>query len=536
MSYIVFARKYRPQSFEEVIGQEAVATTLANAIRSDRVAQAYLFSGQRGVGKTTMARIFAKTLNCPEAEDASACNACESCRSIMLGENTDVVEIDGASNNSVDNIRDLRENVKYAPMTGRFKIYVIDEVHMLSKSAFNALLKTLEEPPEHVKFIFATTEPHHVPDTIHSRCQRFDFRAVPAAKIADLLGRIADAEGAKVERRVLESIARRAGGSVRDAESYLDQLLAYKPKSAGYADYLTVFGLTAEEKLLEWFRACAEGRVADAIELVGSSADEGADTAQLGAQMAEMLRAALLSIGGVEVPQEGLKEVAASVGLDWILYALQVIQTALRDLRGGADGRLALEMASARIASLGEMVSLDEISARLEALASGTHAAGCAAPGSARGDPPGRAAAAPVAPRGSRSARGTAPIARAAAPAASQAEVLERWGDLVKEISAGNKMLAGMFGSGAVLEVTAEKVVVGFGSESEVQLEHCQEQFDVIYGAAKKVLGLDVELVRIDGAPRRTESAARPAPRNRASSEEIERVRKAFDGTVIREQ
>ena len=531
MSYVVFARKYRPQNFDEVIGQEAVAVTLANAVRGDRVAQAYLFSGQRGVGKTSMARIFAKTLNCPEAEDAVACNRCESCRTIMLGENTDVVEIDGASNNSVDNIRDLRENVKYAPMTGRFKIYVIDEVHMLSKSAFNALLKTLEEPPEHVKFIFATTEPHHVPDTIHSRCQRFEFRAVPAAKITELLAKIADAERAKTDRRVLQSIARRASGSVRDAESYLDQLLAYKPQSPSYADYLTVFGLTAEEKLLAWLKACAEGHVAEAIELVGSSADEGADTAQLGAQMAETLRGALLCVSGVEVPREGLEETAASAGLDWILYALQVLQTALRDLRGGADGRLVLEMATARIASLGEMVSLDEISARLDALASGTPAAkGSSNPSRSAGP------SAPTSPSAPRPAPARPSPPSTDGKAASEEDVRGRWGEMLNEISAGDKMLSGMFGSGKVLEVTSEKVVIGFGSDAEVQLEHCQEQFDVIYDAAKKVLGLDIELVRIDGPSRSTGSASRGAPRRQASSEEIERVRKAFDGTVIREQ
>jgi len=358
MAYVVIARKYRPQRFEEVIGQEAIAATLVNAIASDRVAQAYLFSGQRGVGKTSMARILAKALNCPEVQGGDGCNQCETCRSIMSGEDTDVVEIDGASNNSVDNIRDLRDSVKYAPLVGRYKIYVIDEVHMLSKSAFNALLKTLEEPPAHVKFIFATTEPHHVPDTIHSRCQRFDFRAVPTAKVRKLLEHVARAEKAAVEARALDAIARRARGSVRDAESCLDQLLAYKPEKSTYEDYLTVFGLTAEEKLIAWPRQGVDGQVAEALATVAEMTDEGADATQLTVQMAEVLREALLAANGAVVAIDGLAEVASRAGTDWILYALQVMQGALRDMRLGADGRLSLEMATARIASTKDLVSV----------------------------------------------------------------------------------------------------------------------------------------------------------------------------------
>jgi len=534
MSYVVIARKYRPQVFEDVIGQEAVATTLANAIESDRVAQAYLFSGQRGVGKTSMARIFAKTLNCPKVKKTTPCDKCESCRTIMIGENTDVVEIDGASNNSVDNIRDLRENVKYAPMSGKYKIYVIDEVHMLSKSAFNALLKTLEEPPAHVKFIFATTEPHNVPDTIQSRCQRFDFRAVPAARIMELLKSIAVTEKSKVEDRVLDAIARRAGGSVRDAESYLDQMMAYKQKKSVYKDYLTVFGLTEEEKLVDWLNACSEGRVADAIGLVGTAADEGADSAQLATQMAEILRGALISVSGISVPQEKLPEIAKRVGLDWILYALQVVQTAMRDMRTGADGRLILEMATARMASLGDMVSLDEISARLEALASGTP------PAAARGQ------AGPTASRSvPRQVREESPpvTSRQSAPAPAEAasgqDVGDRWQLLLKEIAATRKMLSVNLSVGSVLEVTDDKVVIGFDTSSEIQFEHCQDQFDVIYKAARAVLGLDVELVKIEGgvsSPVPKASKSRSEPVEKSSSSEIERVRKAFDGTIIREQ
>jgi len=515
MSYLVIARKYRPQVFEEVIGQEAIAATLANAISSDRVAQAYLFSGTRGVGKTTMARILAKALNCPKAKKSTPCNKCDSCRTIMAGDNTDVVEIDGASNNSVDNIRDLRENVKYAPLVGRYKIYVIDEVHMLSKSAFNALLKTLEEPPPHVKFIFATTEPHHVPETIHSRCQRFDFRAVPAVKIRALLGKISTAEGAKIEPRVLEAIARRASGSVRDAESYLDQLLAYRPKKAVYKDYLEVFGLTAEEELVAWLGACAEGRPADAIKLVDAMADQGAETAQLALQMADVLRGALLAANGLEAPQEGLADIAGKTGCDWVLYALQVVQAALRDMRLGADGRLSLEMATARIASIGDMVSLDEIYGRLKALA---------VSGSAPSRPP---ASSPK-----RDARG-APRPEPGDSPAPGAQPASRWDALIADVGKSSRMLSSMLAHGRVLEVGDETLTVGF--ELTTHWEQAQESFGALQKSTRRVYGLDLAIVQVEppSDSKRTDGGAK---RGKARSEDIERVRKTFDGIVVREQ
>jgi len=226
MSYTVLARRYRSATFDEVVGQEAIATTLKNAIEANRVAHAYLFCGTRGVGKTSMARILAKALNCEKGPTPTPCCACEICESIALGEDIDVIEIDGASNTGVDNIRELRSNAIYRPARARFKIYIIDEVHMISVSAFNALLKTLEEPPEHVKFIFATTEPNRVPVTIQSRCQRFDFRPIPADRIAEHLRTILKKEKVKADDSVIRRIAQLANGSIRDGLSLLDQLLS----------------------------------------------------------------------------------------------------------------------------------------------------------------------------------------------------------------------------------------------------------------------------------------------------------------------
>ncbi len=227
MSYLVLARKWRPRTFDEMVGQEFISRTLKNAVETDHVAHAFLFSGSRGVGKTSAARILAKCLNCDQGPTPQPCNECSSCKEIDEGRSLDVYEIDGASNTSVDDIRELRENIKYLPRPGKRRVYIIDEVHMLSKSAFNALLKTLEEPPDHVVFIFATTEPHKVPETIQSRCQRFDFRRIPRAKILGRLHEMAKAEGYEIDDRALSAVAKAADGSMRDAQSLLDQIISY---------------------------------------------------------------------------------------------------------------------------------------------------------------------------------------------------------------------------------------------------------------------------------------------------------------------
>ncbi|MBM2838973.1 MAG: dnaX [Deltaproteobacteria bacterium] len=227
MSYLVLARKWRPQVFEDVVGQEHVTRTLQNAIKTGRVAHAYLFTGARGVGKTSAARILAKALNCINGPTPVPCNTCEACREIAGGSSMDVFEIDGASNTGVDDIRELRENIKFPPIKCRYRIYIIDEVHMLSTNAFNALLKTLEEPPPHVIFVFATTDPQKIPVTILSRCQEFDFKRIPALLIQERLKGIAESEKIKITDRGLHIIAREADGGMRDAQSILDQVISF---------------------------------------------------------------------------------------------------------------------------------------------------------------------------------------------------------------------------------------------------------------------------------------------------------------------
>src|SRR5499427_4629991 len=281
MSYQVIARKYRPQRFSDVVGQEHVTQTLARAIEQKRVAHAYLFCGPRGTGKTTIARIFAKCLNCTGGPKVDFDDKDPRCQEIAEGRSLDVLEIDGASNNGVEQVRELRETCKYAPASARFKIYIIDEVHMLSTAAFNALLKTLEEPPEHVKFMFATTDPEKVLPTILSRCQRFDLRRIPAKLIAEHLAYIAKKEKVKIDAAALHAIARGAEGALRDAESTLDQLISFCVDKLEEPDVLSMFRLTAQSQILEMSRAVLAGEVETALRQLNDLANHGKDLGRL---------------------------------------------------------------------------------------------------------------------------------------------------------------------------------------------------------------------------------------------------------------
>src|SRR5258707_2200491 len=281
MGYQVIARKYRPQRFSDVVGQEHVSQTLSHAIEQKRIAHAYIFCGPRGTGKTTIARIFAKCLNCTNGPSVKFDDADPRCREIAEGRSLDVMEIDGASNNGVEQVRELRETCKYVPASSKFKIYIIDEVHMLSTAAFNALLKTLEEPPEHVKFMFATTDPEKVLPTILSRCQRFDLRRIPADLIAKHLTQIAKLEKVKIEPRALYAIARGAEGAMRDAESTLDQLISFCGDKIEEADVLSMFGLTAQSQILELSRAVLAGLAETALRELNDLAKQGKDLGRL---------------------------------------------------------------------------------------------------------------------------------------------------------------------------------------------------------------------------------------------------------------
>ncbi len=388
--YVVVARRYRPQQFKELLGQEHVARALSNAIGTGRVGHAYLFTGARGVGKTSTARILAKALNCVSGPSASPCNECDICRSISSGEDVDVLEIDGASNRGIDEIRQLRQNVNVRPSRARFKIYIIDEVHMLTREAFNALLKTLEEPPEHVKFIFCTTEPTKIPVTILSRCQRFDFAGISAASIVRRLEQIVEAEGISAEPEALEVLARRAAGSMRDSQSLLEQLLAFAPERITVADVHGMLGSANDQRLGALSKHLAERSAAGAMAELDAAIDEGVDVALLLEQVLAYLRDCMVAAAGgpaetfltvAPSSQQEVIELSRRWGLETIMAAMQILDQALSRMRYSTQGRILAELALVRICSLEE---LDELSSLIAQLQSGT------AVGTGGDDRPGR--------------------------------------------------------------------------------------------------------------------------------------------------
>src|SRR6185437_16200530 len=315
VNYEVFARKYRPQTFDDLVGQTHVSRTLKNAVAQNRLAHAYLFVGPRGVGKTSTARILAKSLNCIKGPTITPCGVCDNCREIAGGNSLDVIEIDGASNNSVEDVRQLRENVRYAPAKGRYKIYLIDEVHMLSSAAFNALLKTLEEPPDHVKFIFATTEPQKVLATILSRCQRFDLHRIPANLIAQHLQFIAKKEKITLEPAAAHAIARGAEGGLRDAESMLDQLVAFCGETIAESDVLNVFGFTSEQIVSDLTGRILRGETPEAITLLDEQAAAGKEMMKLMSDLIAHLRDLLVfKVKPDALSAEAAPELQSSLG------------------------------------------------------------------------------------------------------------------------------------------------------------------------------------------------------------------------------
>ena len=361
VSYRVFARKYRPQTFEELVGQEHITRTLQNAISSGRVAQAYLFVGPRGIGKTSTARILAKGLNCAEGPTAVPCGKCDACREIAEGRSLDVLEIDGASNNGVENIRELRDNAAYAPARGPYKIYLIDEVHMLSAGAFNALLKTLEEPPEHVKFIFATTEAQKVPATITSRCQRFDLRRIPAKAIAKHLLMIAEKENIFLEPGAAEAIARGAEGALRDAESMLDQCVAFCGEKISGQDVMTVFGFTSREAIAALMEHILQRDAAGSLKIVAEQAEAGKDLSRLLGDLIGHVRD-LLVAGVTDQP---------SVPRGKLLMLLDHFAETESRMRWAADKKLQLDVAVIKATHLLDQASLDEVIETLAAFQGG---------------------------------------------------------------------------------------------------------------------------------------------------------------------
>ncbi len=384
MSYLVLARKWRPQTFDQVVGQAHVTRTLENAIRLNRVAHAYLFTGARGVGKTSVARILAKAMNCERGPAPVPCNECSHCREITQGSFMDVLEIDGASNRGIDNIRELQETVRYRPIKGHYKIYIIDEVHMLTVEAFNALLKTLEEPPPHVLFVFATTEPHKIPATINSRCQRFDFRRIPSSVILEHLQKIVADERARLSELVLYAVAREADGSMRDAQSLLEQLLAFRGQDLNDEEILEILGVMDRRSVHQVGEAVLARDAKRCLQMVEAIYRRGVDSRRFCQQLCDYFRNLLLlslqdpsDSVGIDLPSEEIERFRKSLQAttpEALHLLFQMTLKGEESIRTSTQPRLVLEMLLLRLCRLPELRTVEQLIQRVERLEPGTSA------------------------------------------------------------------------------------------------------------------------------------------------------------------
>ncbi|HEY4187494.1 MAG TPA: DNA polymerase III subunit gamma/tau [Polyangia bacterium] len=523
MSYLVLARKYRPQRFTELVGQEHVGRTLTNAIAQNRVHHAFLFTGARGVGKTSAARILAKALSCVKGPTAEPCGVCEACLEIAAGNSVDIVEIDGASNTGVDDVRTLREGVRYLPSKGRLKIYIIDEVHMLSTSAFNALLKTLEEPPAHVVFIFATTEAHKIPTTILSRCQRYDFKLIPTARLVTHLEGILKSEGIAFEPDGLRLLARQAAGSVRDGLSLLDQVIAYVGDATISRDVVSeVLGVADRSLLVDLARHVLRRDVAATLRLLAAAVERGLDLGQLARAFLGLLRdlEVVARIGGAELgdlvdatPEEieemralataaiGEATPGAAGDSDRVAVLFDRWARAVEEAGKASNPRLILEMAAVDLCQAEPLEPLGDLLDRLEALegrlgssgGGGLPSGGGRAPARALTEPPARASAPPASsttgiPAPSPpSIREAAPV-RAVAPSAAivprpepasappvvsspplPVAPAEAWRRARSAIEQRRPRIGALLANANVLELDATKLVLGFVDRADVE-------------------------------------------------------------------
>jgi DNA polymerase-3 subunit gamma/tau len=465
MAYEVLARKWRPQQFDDVVGQEHVTRTLTNAIETDRVAHAYIFVGSRGTGKTTTARILAKALNCMEGPAPNPCDKCDACREIMAGNSLDVIEIDGASNNGVDQVRDLRDNARYSPARGPYKIYIIDEVHMLSTAAFNALLKTLEEPPPHVKFIFATTDVHKVLPTILSRCQRFDLRRISVQDIVGRLRKGCAEEGVNISEDALLAIARGAEGGLRDAESALDQIISFRGKNLEEEDVLAVFGLVSRSVLENLTISILKSDVPAIIDMVSSMDQAGKDLQRVVMELLENFRNLLVVLyagqdaSALELPEAQLKfyqDQAPGTEAGRVLRIIDALIEADGRMRYALSRKTLLETGLIRCSRAAETASINELLKQVAELKKNVKSAEPAA----------------------------AAVSEAPAPAYSgdpqkkkltdPGEVdllLEHWNEIVDHVGRADPLSRRYFRDTAPLRTDDEHLVVGYDPEFRKELE-----------------------------------------------------------------
>jgi len=512
MAYTVIARRYRSQTFDDVVGQDAVAQTLKNAIEMERVAHAYLFCGTRGVGKTTMARILAKSMNCLEADGptVSPCLKCDSCVSVNAGEDIDVIEIDGASNTGVDNIRQLRENAIYRPARARFKIYIIDEVHMLSTGAFNALLKILEEPPEHVKFIFATTEPNKVLATIQSRCQRFDFQSISAEVIGRQLEMILKDEKIKFEKDLIIHLSRLANGSMRDALSLLDQLISAGAQPLTSAHLNELVGTPDRQKVMSLLAAIAGHDASATLDVIDQLIDSGQSSAQICDLLIQNMRdmMVLQSAGAdskvlvlTDEEKQQLQQIAQCFDVAALVYNITALEKLRWTLRTSETSRALLEASLLRLALSEHFIGLDRLSAQLTA-------------GGATGLPVKKklVTSSAVPSVGSLSPRSDSkePSFSASADIGS---VQSSWATIAAQCARSDSSLGAFLAQGRPVRLENSTLSLCFGSDGAGQLAKnaCQRKLDVLQSSLSRVLSTDIT-VRIE-----TTDSERTPPEKKSS-------------------
>jgi DNA polymerase-3 subunit gamma/tau len=554
MSYLGVARKYRPQRFDEIVGQPHITTTLSNALMQGRVAHAYLFAGPRGVGKTTTARILAKALDCEKGPTVEFCNSCPSCTEISQGMSLDVLEIDGASNRGIEEIRGLRDNVKFAPSKGKFKIYIIDEVHMLTPEAFNALLKTLEEPPPHVKFIFATTQAHKVPATILSRCQRFDFRRIGSRLIFESLKKIAAEEKFDSNDDVLALIAKYADGSMRDGQVILDQVTSFAGGRVSVEDVSRMLGMADEEVLFGLSGSIKERDAVKAINLIARLVDEGKDIGQAILDLIEHFRnMAVIKVAKdpaalVDAAPEKMKryaEEAARFSIEEMLYAVYTLSNALDFIRRSNIPRIPFETAMIKLTRMGPLASLDEILKKVDALANSKQQTADSKQSEEKPRTTNHE------PRTTNDEPQT-PIPEPRTPiAGTLADILAAWSRIIGTVGKKKMSTALYLREGRPISLEGIVLSIGFPSLSKFHKEALEspDQRKMIEDSVKEVLGLDTRVSIVydesvqtqEGpalAPAGAEDAVGEPDMEEAPKEEedpiIKSAKDIFGGEVIR--
>ena len=566
MAYQVTARKWRPRQFDEVVGQEHITATLKNAVHSGRIAQCYLFCGPRGVGKTTTARILAKVLNCADPRDGNPCEACDSCQSIATSTSMNVLEIDGASNNSVDDVRELREVVRYAATEGVYKIYIIDEVHMLSTSAFNALLKTLEEPPEHVVFIFATTEVQSVPDTILSRCQRFNFRRISTGQIAAHLGTIAQAEGIAVEEEALHLLASRADGALRDAESLLDQVVSLGAEVSQQA-VVQVLGLVDRGLYFELLDAMREAAPARVLDIVAQAVDEGVDIEEFVYGLVELMRHLLFAKiqGGAdeldmaEDARQRCGELAAAMEVEDLLRMMQSLLDLEADIKRSVQPRFRVEIALVHLALMGRSVDVGELLRRLQSLEGAAPRPAASPPPRGRSEqalppppsnpneqaespPPSSLNEQAAPPLPSDYSEQAAPPSSAQQPVAAPAkssnaaaslsidQVRTTWNELVNAVRAIKPSLAHFLNGATLVGLEGHVLKLSFGAADRFAMTQVLNNRESVEEIAEAKYG---QRLRLEAVEKKEEQSAPQAASQPESDPTLRSVLDTFDGELV---